>query len=78
MECEIALYNSGILHSSVTSDFAVFLSQVTIVGDGLSHPVVLSGDKLDDWDRLVALGSEATSPGAIKDTASGLSDKLFG
>ena len=34
-----------------------FNNEVTLVGDGSSHPVVITGDKLNDYEALMKIGS---------------------
>ena len=59
------------------SDCVHFLFQVTVIGDGLSDPVILAGDKLSNRAELIKAGAELAMPGAIKDTQETLGSKVF-
>ena len=54
-----------------------FNNEVTIFGDGKNDSVVVTGDKLNDHDALVKVGTEASLPASIKDTRESLGSKLF-
>ena len=54
-----------------------FNNEVTVFGDGKNDAVVITGDKLNDNDALVKVGTEVGLPGSIKDTCDALSSKLF-
>ena len=46
-------------------------------GDGKNEAVVVTGDKLNNNDALVKVGTEAGLPASIKETQKSLSSKLF-
>ena len=46
-------------------------------GDGKDDAVVVTGDKLNNNDALVKVGTEASLPASIKETQKSLSSKLF-
>ena len=54
-----------------------FNNEVTVFGDGKNDAVVVTGDKLNDNDALVKVGTEANLPANIKETQKSLSSKLF-
>ena len=54
-----------------------FNNEVTVFGDGKNDAVVVTGDKLNDNDALVKVGTEASLPANIKETRESLSSKLF-
>ena len=54
-----------------------FNNEVTVFGDGKNDAVVVTGDKLNDNDALVKVGTEASLPASIKETQGSLSSKLF-
>ena len=54
-----------------------FNNEVTIFGDGKNDGVVVTGDKLNDHDALVKVGTEASLPASIKDIRKSLGAKLF-
>ena len=54
-----------------------FNNEVTVFGDNKSDTVVVTGDKLNDNDALVKVGTEVTLPANIKKTRKALSSILF-
>lgn len=51
--------------------------QVTVVGDGTSDPIHLSGDKLNDKAQVEEVVSQIKMPAAVKQTRKPLGDKVF-
>ena len=54
-----------------------FNNEVTVFGDDKNDAIVVTGDKLNDNDALVKVGTEASLPASIKYTRESLSSKLF-
>ncbi|XP_060063644.1 circularly permutated Ras protein 1-like [Ylistrum balloti] len=55
----------------------IFNSEVVVVGDGKSTPVVIAGDKLTEKEELVKIGTDLPCPGDIRTTRATLSTKIF-
>lgn len=55
----------------------VFNRDVTIIGDGTSQQTVISGDKLENFDQLLAFGEANKITRSIKDSRNKLVDVLF-
>ena len=51
--------------------------QVTVVGDGKAQEVVVAGDRLIDYDILVAIGKTLLLPLPIRITRKELSKRIF-
>ena len=54
-----------------------FASDVVIYGDGTSDPVVIAGDRLNDYEHLLAAGSAADVSAAVAETKEGLESQIW-
>ena len=54
-----------------------FNNEVTVFGDSKNDAVVVTGDKLNNNDALVKIGTEVSLPASINKTREFLSSKLF-
>jgi len=54
-----------------------FNNEVTIIGDGVQEPVVITGDKLNSFDQLIQAGQAFATERSIKDCKKKLETKLF-
>jgi hypothetical protein len=54
-----------------------FASDVVIYGDGTSDPVVLAGDRLSDFEHLIAAGASANVKKAVSETKDELEKRIW-
>ena len=54
-----------------------FNHEVTVIGDGTSNPIVIGGDKLNNFDSLYEEGKKISIQNAIKDTNKSLIEKVY-
>ncbi|XP_065179565.1 uncharacterized protein LOC135810028 [Sycon ciliatum] len=54
-----------------------FNNEVRVIGTSDQVEVVITGDKLNNKETLLRMGSSAGLPGTVKDVVSSLSEKLF-
>lgn len=54
-----------------------FNNEVTVLGDGVSPAVSVTGDRLDSWEELVSLGETLHVDHPIRDTRSTLVEKIW-
>lgn len=55
-----------------------FNNEIQVIGDGKGEPVIVAGDKLNDKDQLISIGTDLGMPGSVKDTRLTLGEKIFG
>ena len=54
-----------------------FNNEVTIIGDGTTSPVIIGGDKLDNFDTLLEEGKKLSINNPVKETHKELINKLY-
>jgi len=54
-----------------------FNNEVTIYGDGTKDPVIITGDKLSDYNALLELGTQYTLQNSIGQSKDALAKKLY-
>jgi hypothetical protein len=55
-----------------------FNNEVTLIGDGSKDATVITGDKLNNYDQLLAIGNGYKVDKTIRESAKALEQKLFG
>eukprot|EP01091_Cochliopodium_minus_P009235 TRINITY_DN222_c0_g3_i1.p1 TRINITY_DN222_c0_g3~~TRINITY_DN222_c0_g3_i1.p1 ORF type:complete len:714 (-),score=288.87 TRINITY_DN222_c0_g3_i1:43-2184(-) len=54
-----------------------FNNEITVIGDGTSQPVTISGDKLSDFDKLLEEGAKLNISNTVSQTHKELINKLY-